>query len=148
MYLNVFISLFSSLSSSMSSSVCCRLTLKKNRKIDITLQDYTEQCFFFIDSCKYKRPPYIHYRLAQYKCTVFTTHVCRIPRTPLLQCAPHFVPISKVFIDWRFSCHVRKNYLLSRSELFLADSLSRLCFYDGILRKGKTFKMAIFFLLR
>ena len=84
MYLNVFISLFFSLSSSMSSSVCCRLTLKKNRKIDITLQDYTEQCFFFIDSCKYKRPPYIHYRLAQYKCTVFTTHVCRIPRTPLL----------------------------------------------------------------
>ena len=25
-----------------------------------------------------------------------------------LQCAPHFVPISNVFIDWRFSCHVRK----------------------------------------
>ena len=27
-----------------------------------------------------------------------------------LQCAPHFVPISNVFIDWRFSCHVRKNW--------------------------------------
>ena len=27
----------------------------------------------------------------------------------MLQCAPHFVPISNVFIDWRFSCHVRKN---------------------------------------
>ena len=26
-----------------------------------------------------------------------------------LQCAPHFVPISNVFIDWRFSCHGRKN---------------------------------------
>ena len=26
-----------------------------------------------------------------------------------IQCAPHFVPISNVFIDWRFSCHVRKN---------------------------------------
>ena len=27
-----------------------------------------------------------------------------------VQCAPHFVPISNVFIDWRFSCHVRKNF--------------------------------------
>ena len=25
-----------------------------------------------------------------------------------IQCAPHFVPISNVFIDWRFSCNVRK----------------------------------------
>ena len=26
----------------------------------------------------------------------------------IVQCAPHFVPISNVFIDWRFSCNVRK----------------------------------------
>ena len=36
-------------------------------------------------------------------------HISKVLRTihPYIQCAPHFVPISNVFIDWRFSCHVQ-----------------------------------------